>query len=100
MPQSNEVVNLWLYFDEWSRCISSRYQKDSLYRFGRFDSCSGQYSDLKIAVKAKMMSDEAEASRLESTTRYRKNLGSANDASPTAGAIWELKDPPGWDVQE
>mmetsp|Transcript_34489 Transcript_34489/g.75494 ORF Transcript_34489/g.75494 Transcript_34489/m.75494 type:complete len:101 (-) Transcript_34489:270-572(-) len=100
MPQTNEVVNLWLYFDEWSRCISSRYQRDSLYRFGKFDGCSPQYSDLKTAVKAKMMSDEGEARRMESTTYYRKNLGSAKDASPTAGVIWELKDPTGWDVQE
>lgn len=99
MPQSNEVVNLWLYFDEWSRCISSGYQKDHLYRFGRFDACSAQYSDLKTAVSAKMKSDEAEARRLEGTTHYRRvRLGSSKETSPTAGIIWDLKEPTGWDV--
>ena len=101
MPQSNEVVNLWMYFDEWSRCISSGYQKDHLYRFGKFDACSPQYADLKIAVSAKMKSDEEEARRLEATTHYRRvRLGSSKETSPTAGVIWELKEPTGWDVHE
>mmetsp|Transcript_10717 Transcript_10717/g.25273 ORF Transcript_10717/g.25273 Transcript_10717/m.25273 type:complete len:103 (-) Transcript_10717:886-1194(-) len=101
MPQSNDVVDLWLFFDEWSRCISSGYQKDHLYRFGNFDACSAQYADLKIAVTAKAKSDEDEARRLVATTHYRRvRLGSSNEASPTAGIIWDLKEPTGWDVNE
>ena len=101
MPQSNEVVNLWLYVDEWSRCVSSRYQRDSLYRFGRFDACPAQFADIKTAVRAKMMSDEDEARKLETGTHYRQvRLGSNPRTSPTAGHIWDLKDPTGWDVAE
>ena len=97
--QYHPVVDLWLFFDEWSRCISSGYQKDHLYRFGNFDACSAQYADLKIAVTAKAKSDEDEARRLVATTHYRRvRLGSSNEASPTAGIIWDLKEPTGWDV--
>jgi len=98
MPQSNEIVNLWTFFDEWSRCISSRYQRDSLYRFGQFDNCSPQYKDLKLAVRAKMIGDEEQAKALVSETFYERNLGSNPKNSTTAGFIWELKDRPGWDA--
>ena len=98
MPQSNEVVNLWTFFDEWTRCFSSTFQRDSLYRFGKFDSCSAQFDDLKLAIKAKMMSNEKEASELISTSFYKKNLGSDLKNSPTAGYIWEIKDKPGWEA--
>ncbi|GFH61360.1 hypothetical protein CTEN210_17836 [Chaetoceros tenuissimus] len=100
MPQSNEIVNLVTYFDEWTRCCSSSYQKDSLYRFGKFDSCGPQYNDLKIALKAKVAKSEEEAKELIAGTYYKQNLGSDPKNSPTAGAIWELKEKPGWDVQE
>jgi hypothetical protein len=30
-------------------------------------------------------------------THYKQNLGSDLKVSPTAGIIWDLKDPPGWD---
>lgn len=98
MPQNNDVVNLWTYFDEWSRCCSSSYQRDSLYRFGNFDSCTMQYKDLRIAIKAKVMKDEEEAKQLIATTFYKQNLGSDLKNSPTAGAIWELKEKPGWEA--
>ena len=79
--------------------MSSGCQKDHLYRFGNFDACSAQYADLKIAVTAKAKSDEDEARRLVATTHYRRvRLGSSNEASPTAGIIWDLKEPTGWDV--
>lgn len=99
MPQSNDVVNLWTYFDEWTRCCSSTYQRDSLYRFGHFDSCSGPYKDLGKAIRAKVMSDEVEAKKLVATTFYEQNLGSDLKNSPTAGAIWELKSKPGWGAE-
>lgn len=99
MPQNNDVVNLWTYFDEWTRCCSSSYQRDSLYRFGTFDSCGPQYEDLRTAIRAKMTKDEDEARGMIEGTFYRQNLGSDLKNSPTAGAIWELKETPGWDVE-
>mmetsp|Transcript_22373 Transcript_22373/g.32715 ORF Transcript_22373/g.32715 Transcript_22373/m.32715 type:complete len:101 (+) Transcript_22373:117-419(+) len=98
MPQSNDVVNLWTYFDEWTRCCSSSFQKDSLYRFGNFDSCGPQYSDLRIALNAKLMKDEEEAKEVISQTYYSRNLGSDSKNSTTAGAIWDLKETPSWNV--
>jgi hypothetical protein len=100
MPQSNDVVNLWTYFDEWTRCCSSNYQKDSVYRFGKFDSCGPQYQDLKTAFKCKVMKDAEEAKEIMAKTHYSMNLGSDRKNSTTEGAIWELKDKPGWDVDE
>lgn len=99
MPQSNDIVNLWTYFDEWTRCCSTSYQKDSLYRFGNFDSCGPQYQDLRIAIKAKLLKDEEEAKIIIAETHYKMNLGSDPKNSTTAGAIWELKEKPGWDVE-
>lgn len=100
MPQSNKIVNLWTYFDEWTRCCSTSYQKDSLYRFGKFDSCTPQFQDLKIAIRAKLLKDEQEAKELIAQTFYKRNLGSDPKNSTTAGVIWELKDVPGWDVED
>ena len=100
MPQSNDVVNLWTYFDEWTRCCSSSYQRDSLYRFGKFDSCGPQYKDLRVAIKCKMMNDVEEAKQLIETTHYSLNLGSDPKNSTTMGAIWELKEKSGWDVSD
>ena len=98
MPQSNDVVNLWTYFDEWTRCCSSSYQKDSLYRFGTFDSCGPQYQDLRIALRCKMMKDTEEAKATIATTHYSMNLGSDPNNSTTKDAIWEFKQNPGWNV--
>ena len=128
-----------------------RYQKDSLYRFGKFgkcrfrfqkckdhiknrtgvealksviiltshscfdfstiptkskpspppqqniDACTPQWNDIKIALKAKTESDPIKAAQMIETTHYKQHLGSDLKASPTAGVIWDLKDPPGWD---
>jgi len=126
MVQSNDVVNLVTYLDEWTRCIGSGYQKDSLYRFGKFgestnpprplipsravvssgerpkksriaDACSAQWRDVGKALRAKAKSDPDEARKLIAETHYRRNLGSDLTQSPTAGVIWELKETPGWD---
>ena len=66
----------------------------------RLDSCSEQWNDLKIAMKAKTTADPEEAIRLLATTHYKKNLGSDLDSSPTAGYIWDLKGKPCWDEVE
>jgi len=86
--------------EEWSRCVSARYQRDALYRHGQFDSCSEQYSDLKNMVYAKSLSDEQKSKDLETQTFYRTHLGSDPKNSPTAGFIWDLKKVPGWEVEE
>eukprot|EP01082_Thalassiosira_pseudonana_P006229 g6199.t1 g6199 contig20:1065528-1066074(+) len=100
MVQSNDVVNLVTFFDEWTRCIGSGYQRDSLYRHGKFDACTAQWNDIKTAFKAKATSDPDEAQKLIATTYYKQNLGSDLSVSPTAGAIWDLKEKPGWDTEE
>lgn len=100
MVQPNSVVDLWTFLDEWSRCLSSRYQRDSLYRFGSFDDCSLQYRDLKSAFRAKLTSDSEKAIQMIQETHYRKNLGSDPTNSPTNIHIWSLKSRPGWEVEE
>ena len=90
-----EEIPLSLYWDEWSRCIGSRYQRDHLYRIGRLDSCSRQWQDLKTAGRAKFLQykDPAKCKEMMDNTFYKKRT----TISPTAGAIWELKEKPGWD---
>jgi hypothetical protein len=90
-------VDLALYFDEWSRCLGSRYQRDSMYRFGRFQGCGAQWNDLKTAIRAKATRDQKEVQEMMASTYYVKHLGSDPEASPTAGVIWDLKEKPGWD---
>ena len=97
MVQPNDVVNVIHFFDEWTRCIGSSYQKDSLYRHGRFDSCISQWNDIKLAMKAKTTVNEDEAFEILAKTYYAQNLGSDITQSPTAGVIWDLKDKPSWD---
>lgn len=56
-------------------------------------------------MNAKVMSDEekekakakGEAKRPIAKVVYKNNLGSDLENSPTAGAIWDLKEKPGWD---
>jgi len=96
MVQPNEVVDVVTFFDEWTRCCSSSYQKDRLYRFGTFDSCSTQYQDLKMAFRAKLQSDAKVATAMIQETHYKKGLS----VSPTGGHIWALKKTPGWDLEE
>lgn len=92
MPQPNEIVNVWTYITEWSRCISARYQRDMLYRNGEFDDCSKQYNDLKMAFRAKSMDDQQEALDLLAKTYYKTNLGSDPKNSPTAGKIHNISE--------
>eukprot|EP00956_Cyclotella_meneghiniana_P002238 scaffold2530_cov87-Cyclotella_meneghiniana.AAC.4 len=94
MVQPNDVVNVVTFIDEWTRCIGSGYQRDALYRF---DACSAQWNDIKLAFKAKSASDPEEAVKILEQTHYKQHLGSDLKHSPTAGYIWELKEKPGWD---
>mmetsp|Transcript_20498 Transcript_20498/g.38356 ORF Transcript_20498/g.38356 Transcript_20498/m.38356 type:complete len:114 (-) Transcript_20498:142-483(-) len=89
------VIKLGLFWDEWARCLGSRYQGDHLYRTGRFDSCARQWKDLKTATQARFLvgRDPQTARRLLESTYYKKRT----TISPTAGAIWEMKERPGWD---
>jgi hypothetical protein len=64
------------------------------------ESCSAQWNDIKLAFKAKSVSDADEAREILAQTHYKKNLGSDLKVSPTAGVIWELKETPGWDDAE
>lgn len=84
-------THLLTYSHNHSYVYCEQYQKDSLFRFGKFDGCGPQYQDLRIALKAKMMKDEEEAKALIAQTHYKLNLGSDPKNSPTAGAIWQLK---------
>ena len=68
-----------------------------MYRYGKFDSCSKQWKDLRTAVSAKMKKDKEEALAMLEKTRYKQTLGSDQTKSPTAGVIWDLKEKPGWD---
>ena len=93
--EPTDFVVLSLYWDEWSRCIGSRYQRDLLYRVGRLDNCSRQWKDFKVAARAKVIQsrDPATAKEMINSTYYKKRT----TVSPTAGAIWELKKEPCWD---
>ena len=88
-------VKMSLYWDEWSRCIGSTYQKDHLYRLGHLDSCSRQWKDVKLAAKAKFLEykNPQEVQKILQSTYYHKRT----TISPTLGAIWEKKEQPGWD---
>lgn len=90
--QPKDVVDVAFYWDQWSRCVNSRYQRDQFYRFGEFDNCSKQWNDFKIAGKAKLADTEEEAARLLATTYYSKR----SRVSPTVGVIWEAKETPSW----
>jgi hypothetical protein len=91
--QSKEVVNVSHFVTEWSKCLTGRYQRDRLYRFGKFDDCGRQWRDVRTALSAKLTKDEAKAKEMIEGTFYRKST----TVSPTAGVIWELKENPGWD---
>jgi hypothetical protein len=90
--QPKEVVSLGLFWSEWSRCLTAKYQRDQLYRFGKFDDCSPQFKDFKTAMKAKFTKEEKDAREMIEGTFYHKR----NTVSPTVGVIWELKETPGW----
>ena len=88
------TIRVGHYWDEWARCISSGYQSDSLYRHGKLDSCGKRWKDFKLACEARLIQwkDPNKARELLDSTYFRKRT----TISPTAGAIWELKETPGW----
>mmetsp|Transcript_15857 Transcript_15857/g.36377 ORF Transcript_15857/g.36377 Transcript_15857/m.36377 type:complete len:137 (+) Transcript_15857:45-455(+) len=90
----DEAIKVGLYWDEWARCVGSGYQSDSLYRHGKIDGCGKQWKDLKLAAEARLVQwrNPARAKELIDSTYYKKRT----TISPTAGAIWELKERPGW----
>jgi hypothetical protein len=91
--QPKKVVDTSLFISEWSRCLTATYQRDRLYRFGKFDDCSKEWKDLKTAMSAKLTKDEEKARKMmEATHHYNKK-----SVSPTAGIIWEMKETPGWE---
>ena len=91
--QPQEVVDVGLFVTEWSKCLTGKYQRDQLYRFGKFDDCSRQWKDLKNAAYAKLLRDEDAARKIMEKTYNQQRA----TISPTAGVIWELKETPGWD---
>lgn len=90
-PQS--VVDVGLYFSEWSKCLTGKYQRDQLYRFGKFDDCTRQWNDVIQIVHAKFVTEEREAIRIVQQSYHYQRM----NISPTIGIIWDAKDTPGWD---
>ena len=93
MVQPKESVNLGEFWEEWSRCITFKHQRDQLYRMGKFDDCSKQWRDYTAAMTAKFTNDADKAKAIIERTNLYKSKG----VSTTLGVIWEAKDPPSWD---
>lgn len=91
--QPQEIVDVGLFITEWSKCLTTKYQRDHLYRLGKFDDCSRQWTDLKNAAVAKVCRDEAAARKVMNATYHHQRT----TISPTVGVIWELKETPGWE---
>lgn len=90
---SNPIeVNFAILLNEWSGCVTAGYQADRYYRWGKFEDCGPKWEDLKVAMRATMVTDQEKARRMLESTRYFRSK-----VSPTIGVIWEAKDPPGWD---
>lgn len=91
--QPKEVVDVGLYMSEWSKCLTSKYQRDQLYRIGELDDCARQWNDLSQVSYAKFINDTAEAEKIVHKTYHYQRT----NISPTIGVIWEAKETPGWD---
>jgi hypothetical protein len=90
---ANGVVNAGEFWEEWSRCITFKYQRDQLYRMGNFDDCGKEWKDYSNVFSVKFTNDPEKASRvLEATHLYKSRT-----TSPTVGVIWEAKGTPSWD---
>ena len=91
--QPQEIVDFGMFLSEWSKCLTAKHQRDSLYRLGQFDDCTNQWNDIKIACQAKVFTpNTADAIQLiQNTYHYKRTT-----ISPTAGVIWTIKDKPGW----
>ena len=90
--QPKEIVDFGLFVKNWSKCLTAKYQRDQLYRFGKFASCSRQWQDVKNALRAKVSRDESYARQMVEETYHHQRT----TVSPTVGVIWELKKEPGW----
>jgi hypothetical protein len=91
-PQS--IVDVGLYFSEWSKCLTGKHQRDQLYRFGKFDDCTRQWNDLNQIIYAKFVKEEREAIKIVQQTYHHQRT----NVSPTIGVIWDAKVPPGWEL--
>jgi len=92
--EQDGTIRVKKYFDEWSRCLTATYQRDQLYRMGKFDDCTRQWNDVKLAFRAKFLVKRPdEARQLLETTYYHQRT----TVSPTADVIWRIKQKPGWD---
>jgi hypothetical protein len=88
------IMNLGEFWQEWSRCITFQHQRDHLYRLGTFDDCSVQWNDYTAVLAVKFTNDVQKAKHvIQSTTLYQNKKA----ISPTVGVIWEAKDTPSWD---
>ena len=93
MVQPKGVVNLGEFWEEWSRCITFKHQRDQLYRLGKYDDCSRQWRDYANVLAAKFSNDPEKAKTVVESTNLYKSRG----ASTTLGVIWEAKETPSWD---
>ena len=93
MVQPKGVVNLGEFWEEWSRCITFKHQRDQLYRVGRFDDCTVQWRDYTRAIEAKFTNDADKARVMIEGTHLCRTKG----VSSTLGVIWQAKQVPSWD---
>lgn len=91
--KSDFAVNLGEFWEEWSRCITFKHQRDQLYRMGKFDDCSKQWRDYMNVFAVKFTNDAERAREVVESTDLYKSKG----VSSTIGVIWEAKDTPSWD---
>lgn len=91
--QPKGFVNSGEFWDEWSRCITFKHQRDQLYRMGKFDDCGKQWRDYSNVLAAKFTNDPDKAKAIVEATHLYKTRGT----STTIGVIWEAKETPSWD---
>jgi Protein of unknown function (DUF3128) len=90
---SNDVVDCNAFIFEWSKCLTGKYQRDQMYRLGKFDDCGNQWQDVRTSFYIKLfVSNDDDAKKLLQNTYYYKST----TISPTIGVIWEAKEKPGW----
>jgi hypothetical protein len=94
----NTSTTIGTYVSVWSHCLTTRYQRDQLYRFGTFDDCGRHWHDIWKVMYAKYIlfhqNPRSATAMIESTYHYQNHM--SNISSPTMGIIWEPKHPPGW----
>tara|TARA_B110000971_G_C19726210_1_gene370925 strand:- start:37 stop:324 length:288 start_codon:yes stop_codon:yes gene_type:complete len=95
MPVSNSVANCTDLADKLFNCLTPKHQAGYYYREGEYDTCGLQMRNMKLCMKAKLLSDEDEAKKV--VAKYELFDGSKLENSPTKGLVWSFKDKPGWD---